>query len=197
MTSRALAIVAAALTVSAAAQPRAQSVPPAAEPATRAADASDEIIVRGKRSLFRLRIETEAARERVWQVFNDINSDDDFDISCVDARRTGTHVASRACRPNYANRATSRAGKELARRIQRNCPPPVSPMGDNSQCLASAMAQSVGDTQAEMGRIAVMDERLDQEFRRLAGTNADLARAVLDFLQKKNSYEDAVRSRKR
>jgi hypothetical protein len=168
--------------------------PPPAEHAAQSSEPTDEIVVRGRRSLFNLRMQVQTARERVWEVFNQINSNDDFDITCMGAARTGTHVKNRVCRPNYANRATSRAGKNLIQRVQRNCDPTSASFGD---CFEQALQFGGAEAQAEIGRLANMDKRIDEEFKRLAVTNLDLAGAILEYQEKDRTYEGAVRGRRK
>jgi hypothetical protein len=184
-------IAAAPLVLSAPTFARAQDEPPAAPAATEAIGAQEpveEVVVRGRRTLFSLRRDMQTARENVWEVFSAINSDDDFDIACTSAPRTGSHVKSRACRPQYADKATRQAGQEVARRMSA-CSP-----GD-SACLEAAMQMATGDAQASLAIIPYMDKRLDDEFRRLATEQPELATAILDYLAKQHEYDEAVRSR--
>jgi len=190
--ARTITLIAAALLVlSATTFARAQEEPPPAPAATEAKGAQEpveEVVVRGRRTLFSLRRDMQSARENVWEVFSAINSDDDFDIACTSAPRTGSHVKSRACRPQYADKATRQAGQEVARRMSA-CSP-----GD-SACLEAAMQMATGDAQASLAIIPYMDKRLDDEFRRLATEQPELATAILDYLAKQHQYEEAVRSR--
>ena len=164
------------------AQSVAQSEPAAAETAP-AQTADEEIVIRGRRFTFRR--ELEAAREHVWEVFNEINSDDDFDISCDTSARSGTRMTRRVCRPQYANEATAQAGKDLTRRIQ-GC----DPTGANYEiCLEMALQNGSSEAQQYVARIAYMDQRLDDEFRRLVRERPELATAVSEFLAKENEYE--------
>jgi hypothetical protein len=171
----------------------AQNEPPAAETAGRPEEPVEEVIVRGKRTLFDLRKELQAARENVWGAFNALNSNDDFDISCQDAARTGTRVTRRVCRPQYSNAATSRAGKDLVRRIQRSCDPRAENFG---YCLEQALQSGSAEAQQQIGLIAYMDQRLDEEFQRLALERPELAAAILEYQAKEREYADAVLSRK-
>src|SRR5689334_14628455 len=115
--TRMLKVIAAALLVASSPLAAAQDEPPATASAVQAQEPVDEVVVRGKRTLFSLRKELQAARENVWDVFNTINSDDDFDIACTSAPQTGSHYKKRACRPQYATNATRQAGQDLARRM--------------------------------------------------------------------------------
>jgi hypothetical protein len=191
-TIRTIASAAAALLgLSLAALAQAQSEPAATESAPSAQETDEEIVIRGRRTLFTLRKEVEAAREYVWQVFNDINSDDDFDISCNDSSRTGTRARKRACRPQYADRATAQAGKDLARRMQGCDPTSV----NYAICLEMAMQNGSSEAQQYIARVAYMDQRLDDEFRRLVRERPELMTAVYEFLVKENEYQEAARAR--
>ena len=190
--ARTITLIAAALLVlSATTFARAQEEPPPAPAATEAKGAQEpveEVVVRGRRTLFSLRRDMQTARENVWEVFSAINSDDDFDIACTSAPRTGSHVKSRACRPQYADKATRQAGQEVARRMSACAP------GD-SACLEAAMQMATGDAQASLAIIPYMDKRLDDEFQRLAAEQPELATAILEYLAKQHEYDEAVRSR--
>ena len=164
----------------------AQNEPPATASAEGAQERVEEVVVRGRRTLLSLRRELQTARENVWEVFSATNSDDDFDIACASAPRTGSHVKNRACRPQYAAEATRQAGQDLARRMSACAP------GD-SACLEAAMQMATGDAQAHLAIIPYMDKRLDEEFHRLAAEQPELAAAILEYLAKQHEYEEAVR----
>lgn len=74
----------------------------------------EEITVVGQRSLRLLRLEVQIARERVYGLFNSLNSNDEFDVHCSNAPRTGTRIPQRVCRPQYADNGTSDAGQDFA-----------------------------------------------------------------------------------
>jgi hypothetical protein len=197
--ARTITLIAAALVaLSATASAAAQDEPPTTETATApaaseaaGAEPVEEVVVRGRRTLFSLRKEMQDARENVWEVFSAINSDDAFDITCTSAAQTGTRVKNRACRPRYANDATRRAGQDLARRMSA-CDPRSA---NYAACLEGAMAAGTGEAQAQLAIIPYMDKRLDDEFQRLATEQPGLATAILDYLAKQHEYEEAVRSR--
>jgi len=181
-------LAAALLAASSPAFAAAQNEPPATPSAAQSQEPVEEVVVRGRRTLFSLRRELQAARENVWDVFSAINTDDDFDIACTSAPQTGSHYKKRACRPQYANNATSRAGQALAR-LMSACG-----AGD-AGCLEAAMQSATSEAQAELAIIPYMDKRLDAEFRRLAVEQPELAAAILEYLAKEREYDDAVRAR--
>jgi hypothetical protein len=72
---------------------------PGAEQAAPAADEPDEVIVIGRR-LGELRRQIETAELAVYARFNEINSDDRFDIHCRERVRYHSHIRERVCESN-------------------------------------------------------------------------------------------------
>ena len=64
----------------------------------------EEVIVPGRR-LENLRVEIERLEEVVYERFNALNSDDEFDIQCLKQAPTGSNIPLRTCAPNFVIRA--------------------------------------------------------------------------------------------
>src|SRR5690606_12083183 len=60
----------------------------------------EEVVVRGQ-PLSELRTALEMARVRVYDLFNDLNSDDAFDVRCRHEAATGTRMRQHICRPQF------------------------------------------------------------------------------------------------
>lgn len=69
----------------------------------------DEIIVYGSKSLNQLRLEMNRAEEIVFDRFNSLNSDDEYDIHCYKEAKIGSRIKRRICRANYVRHLTSEA----------------------------------------------------------------------------------------
>ncbi len=82
----------------------AASLPPSAE--------IEELIVPGRRPE-NLRVEIERLETLVYARFNALNSDDEFDIYCVERPPTGSNIPVRTCAPNFVARSESRASEDL------------------------------------------------------------------------------------
>jgi hypothetical protein len=67
--------------------------------------------VRGRR-LSELSVDLQIARERAYDLFNDLNSNDDFDVYCHAEGRTGTRLTETVCRAQFENRISARAASE-------------------------------------------------------------------------------------
>ena len=131
----------------------------------------DEVItVVGQKSRRDLRLEVQEMREQVYGLFNELNSNDEFDVHCENVTVTGSRIPHRVCRPQFAINATSDAGGEFARSLQSNCAAGILDEG----CLASGLSRA----QAEVSQIATKDQQFDAEVQRLARENADFRRAM-------------------
>src|SRR6185503_21032582 len=76
--------------------------------ASRAADDVDEVIVPGTRPQ-NLRVEIERLEQVVYERWNALNSNDEFDIHCLDSEPTGSNITQTHCAPNFVIEAESRA----------------------------------------------------------------------------------------
>ena len=68
----------------------------------------EEITVLGEKTLFTLRLEIESAETKVFDLFNDLNSSDDFDITCTKEVYVGSHFKKRSCMAAYLREAQAR-----------------------------------------------------------------------------------------
>ena len=78
----------------------------------------EEVIVRGSKSLIMLKHELYTAEEVLYDLYNSLNTDDDFDIRCFKEAPTGSHIKRRVCRPNFVGELLA----EEARRMMRGEP---------------------------------------------------------------------------
>jgi hypothetical protein len=81
------------------------------------AEADEEVIVIGQNP-GALRERIRLATDAVYAKFNEINSDDSFDIHCSFRPRTGSRMLVRVCESNYWRDAQADAGEETARAMQ-------------------------------------------------------------------------------
>ena len=78
----------------------------------------DEIIVVRGRTRVALRARFELAEEALYEHFNRINSDDEFDIFCRMETRAGTRILWRRCQPEFARDIEAKIASEIARSFQ-------------------------------------------------------------------------------
>jgi len=120
----------------------------------------DEIIVPG-RVPENLRIEIERVETAVYERFNALNSNDEFDIHCFKQAPTGSNIPLRTCAPNFVVRAESRAASNLLAdgRGKSNTRNPAE--------YAMRMEQKSRELTEEMQRVAREDEQLLRDLTRL------------------------------
>lgn len=78
---------------------------------------TEEVIVRGQ-TPGALRIQIELAEDAVYDRFNEINSNDEFDIHCEEIAFTGTRMLTRVCQPNFWHAAEEDIALETVRSLQ-------------------------------------------------------------------------------
>ncbi len=82
-----------------------------------AAGMTEEVIVRGQ-TPGALRIQIELAEEAVYDRFNEINSNDEFDIHCEEIAFTGSRMLTRFCQPNFWHATEENIAYETVRLLQ-------------------------------------------------------------------------------
>lgn len=135
----------------------------------------EEITVFGQRTLGAIRMQVQAARERVYDAFNALNSNDEFNIRCFNAPRTGTRIPERVCRPSYAEDATARAARELL----EACRPDV------------ICDHGISRAQGEQAQVHFKDGLLAQEFQRVMREHPEFRRAIAEYQELEAQYQDA------
>lgn len=152
--------------------------------------ADEEIIVTGKQ-LGQLRAQVQKAREHAWGIFNDINSNNDFDVICKDETHAFSHAKVRACRPRFEGRITSTAAKEYLAALFLVCP--GGPNGVSFQaCMTGAYGQrGLARAQAVSGEAPGKRDQFSDEIFRLASENEQFAQAILDTYALQQKYEAA------
>ena len=152
----------------------------------------EEVIVRGRR-LTDLRFEVEQAQERAYAVFNELNSDDDFDVYCREERRYHSRATSRVCRPQFENRISGEAAQEYMAALSWRCPPDM----PTQECIFSDRSSgAISAARGVEGQAPSKRKQMTEEIVRLANEDDRFAQAILDWYEKTEQY-DAARKRRR
>jgi hypothetical protein len=167
----------------------APTTPGRAASAPRQEEAPDEVIVRGRR-LGELRDGLEKAREQAYAIFNEINSDDDFDVRCRDEVKYFSHAKQRVCRPKFEDRLQAQAAREYLSGLFWNC-------GEVSQdCMFSNVGQSaIAAAGGVEGQLPYKQDQMADEILRLANENEQFGQAILDWFEAHQQYEAARKRR--
>ena len=121
----------------------------------------EELVVPG-RAPESLRVEIERLETAVYDRFNALNSDDEFDIHCLEHARTGSNIPSRTCAPNFVIRAESRAAMNTLRDGRSGLANHHNPAEQRMR-----MEQKSRELTAEIQRVAREDEQLLRDLVRL------------------------------
>lgn len=121
------------------------------------ADVDEEIIVRGK-SYGDFRLEIERARDVFLARFNEINSDDRFDIHCREEVRIGSKLRDRVCASNSWREQDANFAYDFVREL---------------------LGETGANPQRHRGEQLRMQRLLEEEMQRLATEDAELREAFL------------------
>jgi hypothetical protein len=169
-----------------------RAAPDSAEDSRRDEAADDEVIVTGKR-IGELRLEVRAAREHAYNIFNEINSTNDFDVRCADQTRAHSHQKVWVCKPRFESRLEAEAAREYLQALVISC---RGPAGVTQACMFSpAGDRGISRAQGIEGPKISKREQMNEEIVRLANENPRFAQAILDFAAKNQEYEAARKTR--
>lgn len=73
----------------------------------------EEVTVIGQKQFRTLEFQINAAEDLMYGLFNEINTDDRYDIHCTWERPLGTKIKQKVCRPQFLNDATTDAAKDF------------------------------------------------------------------------------------
>ncbi len=159
--------------------------------ATSAQETPEEVIVRGRR-LTEFRFEVQQAREHAYDIFNEINSNDDFDVLCRDETRYFSHSKRRVCRARFESRISADATKEYMAALTWTCPAGDTGFIDFQACMFNGYGQQAAErARAVEGQAPRMHDLLNDEIQRLAEADPRFAQAILDFYEASQQYEAA------
>jgi hypothetical protein len=136
----------------------------------------EEVFVPGRRPE-NLRVEIERLEVAVYQRFNALNTNDEYDIHCTERAPTGSNIPVRTCAPNFVIMAESRNAKKMLNDGRTG----MGNSGFNRAEQRQLLEQKSRELTEEMQRIG----REDEAFMR------DLAR--LDELKRMQESEEARR----
>jgi hypothetical protein len=124
----------------------------------------EELVVPGRRPE-NLRVEIERLEVAVYQRFNALNTNDEYDIHCVERAPTGSNIPQRTCAPNFVIMAESRDAKKLLHDGRTG----MGNMGSNSNRAQQRqlLEQKSRELTEEMQRIAREDEQFMRDLARL------------------------------
>jgi len=126
----------------------------------------EEIVVYGEKSLLLLKRDVERASNVVFESFNILNDDDEFDIHCSDRVPTGSNISEGSCRPNFEDQIYS---EETSRQLE----------------MSSGRIPTEGflvNHSAIKAKLKKKKKIMDAKMEALANENPEFARALIKLL---------------
>jgi len=168
------------------------------ESAAGAAEAPDEITVKGKKDeLAKYRLKMTQARDKVVETFNRVNSDDHNDITCRTEKPTGSRLGHSVCRSKAEDAADANAAKGFLTALVLNAGNFTSPRGPGTGPALPGGPQvnaaiETGNSQ-QGGAMGEQQARanLEAELKKMMEQNRQLYRAVLEYVDAKDNYNKA------
>jgi hypothetical protein len=168
----------------------AQAADAASEPPTGAA-VDDEVIVHGRR-VSDFRAELHAAMIHVYDVFNELNSDDAFDVHCQVEDSTGTRMREQTCRPQFKDDISNAAAKAWVNGIRDACGGQLT-----QDCIFSDAAnQGKSAALSEEAVEPLMQKRFALEMARVVAEHPEMQQAILDYQAVERAYDEALGGRR-
>lgn len=127
----------------------------------------DEVVVRGRRGGV-LRLEMERAQNAVFARFNEINSDDGFDIVCRREPPIGTRITRRICQSNDWREQDANFANAMLRQLRGEGGPSPEQFTIEQRFRQRLLAD-------EMQRLVFEDEQLYQALQRFGKARLELA----------------------
>jgi hypothetical protein len=147
----------------------------------------EEIIVYGDKSLSQLRRELHKASEAFFDVYNDLNSNDDFDILCDYQTKLGQRRREHICTPKFSLKAEARESTAWLLsgiQLQRSTGPDA---GFNT---------GMGFRTPTARRVVEKEKLMFQEMSELLAQRPELREALVEVARAKNGYESERQRRK-
>jgi hypothetical protein len=122
----------------------------------------EDITIIGQNSIGSLRYEVDHAVDRMYEIYNELNTNDDFDIHCVWNAPTGSRIKRKLCTPVYVKNLQAMATQYALYDI------------DNS---------GITSIYIDYSEIAINDAKLRENMKRLILENPSLFDAVVEHVK--------------
>ena len=146
-------------------------ITPADENELASSETVEEIIVYGDKSLIQLRHELYEAEEEFFKLFNEVNSNDDFDVDCDYEVSLGSRRRHHLCIPRFAKRIEADA------------------------IVHAGLSSGEWMDSYDRARVKRKDEQLWAEMRTLLAETPELREAMSKLSRKKLAHDAELKRR--
>tara|TARA_B100000686_G_scaffold16775_1_gene15637 strand:- start:988 stop:1548 length:561 start_codon:yes stop_codon:yes gene_type:complete len=130
----------------------------------------EEITVQGERTIFSLRAQIETAETQVYNLFNELNSNDEFDVTCEKTVYIGSRIPRRVCMAAYLREEEAYQTQNFVNSIG---------LGEGLGAPGSGMLLNLDSAKDEVRQ---KSEAMEQEMLRLATEVPEFAEALLKLV---------------
>lgn len=156
-------------------------------------DPIEEIEVTGRATRLQLRAEIEHAEIQMFGLFNQLNEEREFDVTCQPVMVTGSRIAERECVPIYMKRVRLNAAQKFL--FTDLTPPPQDSIQTGSG--VSIDRGGLPETEAQLWfQNNPKHMEFNAKFRELAAQHPELAAAALDWKAKQQRLAELEESRR-
>jgi hypothetical protein len=164
--------------------------------ATGATEQPDEVTVEGRKNsneLGRYLLEMTKAKNKIVEVFNEVNSTDDNDVKCRNERPTGTRLGHTVCRSKAEEAANASAAKGFLDALLRSSGGYITnTRGSRPPAGGAQINALVGTSKAQQGMAAEEARvKLEAELKKLMAENRELFRATVKYVEARDAYNTA------
>lgn len=156
---------------------------PESAPLAPAGEKPEEVIVTGRRTRFELRLEMEQAERVVYNLFNELNDEPRFEISCAMHAITGTTRKSQVCQTEFERRALSQEGQDYLAAYRALLEP--------RPCSGCEPAEPFVTAATSAMIIAPQQKELQGKMREIAETHPEFVDALVRFVEAKGRYDQS------
>jgi hypothetical protein len=155
---------------------------PETMPVAQTDEEPEEIIVTGRRMRYELRLEMESAERVVYNLFNELNDEPRFEISCTMHAITGTTRKSQVCQTEFERRALSLEGQDYLAAYRALLEP---------RCSGCDPAEPYITAAPSAMSIAPQQRELQGKMREIAETHPEFVDALVRFVDAKGRYDQS------
>ena len=150
----------------------------------------EQIDVIGERTLLSMRNEIVREEDSLYKMFNDLNSDDKFDIFCKKKRSTASYIPRRSCEPLFLTRHRQQSSRFALSEMRQA----FADGGINYAILGNAMDYLEPESEIR-AQVDGEFEAMNEEIFRIAAEDPDYLSILQKLSQLKTDYQDARQAR--
>lgn len=136
----------------------------------------EEVVITAERYAYQLREQVYDAQEQMHDIFNKLNDDDRFDMSCKSVTLPNSRISRRLCEPAFYYAATALQGQNYLEEYAA---------GQNGIPAGSSRP---GSAPPALTAIGMQQKELQKKIEELARTNPEYQDAIIKYVELKQRY---------